>query len=60
VQHEGSHGDPYVTTTALCESGRHPACPGRLLSLLVPPGTRCRCDCHQQPDPGPAPRPVAS
>jgi hypothetical protein len=41
------------TRTALCDANRHHACPGKLLSLLVPPGTRCACACHtgQAPDP---------
>ena len=61
MQHEGSHGDPYVTTTAqpppertvLCDLGQCGRCPGEVVSLLAPPGTRCACACHQ---PGPAGR----
>jgi hypothetical protein len=37
------------TQTALCDASRHQACPGRVLSLLVPPGTRCGCPCHRAP-----------
>jgi len=39
--------DPLVERTILCETGRCQACPGELVSLLAPPGTRCRCPCHQ-------------
>jgi hypothetical protein len=45
------HGqvDPEVTTSAACDTGRHPACRGEIISLLAEPGTRCRCDCHTAP-----------
>jgi hypothetical protein len=36
--------------TAACETGRHAACRGEILSLLVPVGTACGCPCHQPPE----------
>jgi hypothetical protein len=49
VQHHPTvppDGGPYVTTSALCEAGRHARCRGVLVSLLAEPGTRCGCRCH--------------
>jgi len=40
---------PIVEATVLCEGGRHDACKGEILSLLVPVGTPCGCHCHRLP-----------
>jgi hypothetical protein len=50
----GQH--PTVEATALCEGGRHDACKGEILSLLVPVGTPCGCTCHQPRRPAPGGR----
>jgi hypothetical protein len=42
-------GQP-VTTSAVCEAGRHHRCRGQVISLVAPAGTRCACDCHGQLD----------
>jgi hypothetical protein len=42
--------DRSITRTALCETGRHYACRGELVSLTVPAGTPCDCGCHDGND----------
>jgi hypothetical protein len=37
-----------VAATALCESGRHHVCPGRIVSLSASHGQACQCSCHNQ------------
>jgi hypothetical protein len=38
-------GEPTVHLTAACETHRHPACKGLVLSLLHTGA--CECSCHQ-------------
>jgi hypothetical protein len=35
-----------ITTTAVCDSGRHRVCPGRIVSATPAHGQPCSCPCH--------------
>jgi hypothetical protein len=40
-------GSQTVVVTAVCESGRHRVCPGRIVSLTANHGQPCTCSCHR-------------